>query len=177
MKLNYNREVMLNIIDKKPKNDLGKTAVMKMVFILQHVFNMSLGYSFDIYTYGPYAAEVSGELDALIYEGFIEADEYMFNNSLGYALKISEKGQASKGVLPFDDDEKISRVVNKFGKKKAKELELDSTIIFTRNRYIKNKWGDEKDEIIKDVHVIKPHFTTQAIRNAYDNLKNDGMLI
>jgi len=174
MKLNYNREVILNLISKKPK--LGKTAVMKMIFILQYVFDMDLGYEFDIYTYGPYCAEVLGELDALIYDNFIKADVYKYRNSLGYVLEITEKGESSKGNLSSEDMGKISNVLSYFGDKSAKELELDSTIIYTRWLYVKNKWGDNKDEIIGDVHEIKPHFPISVIGDAYDSLKNDGMI-
>jgi len=175
MKLQYSKEIILNILNKKP--DLGKTAVMKIIFILQHVFDVNLGYNFDIYTYGPYAAEVTDELEALIYEDFIKADIYTFNNYLGYKLNISEKGESSKGTLSTDDEQKINKVLLSFGDKKAKELELDSTIIYIRNLHMKNKWGDIKEDIIKDVREIKPHFSNNKIGKAYDNLKNSGMLI
>ena len=175
MKLNYNKEVILDILNKKP--ELGKTAIMKMIFILQNVFGMKLGYSFDIYTYGPYAAEVSEELESLIHSDLIDAEAYEYNNSWGYKLEISDKGKSSKGSLSPDDEKKISDVLLHFGSKTAKELELDSTIIYTRNRYIRNKWGDIKDEIISEVHEIKPHFSIEKIGEEYDKLKNNGMLI
>ena len=174
MKLSHNREVILRMIEKKP--ELGKTAVMKMVFILQYVYKMKLGYSFDIYTYGPYTAEVSDDLDSLICGRFIDAETYPYNNTLCYVFTANKKLKDLKSTLSPDDEQKISTVLKLFGDKKAKELELDSTIIYMKNSYVKNGWGDTKADIIKDVNEIKPHFSLDNIGRAYDILEKNNML-
>lgn len=91
-------------------------------------------------------------------------------------MVISKKGEDSKGTLPPDDKQKILRVLELFGDKTAKELELDSTIIYTKNRYVRNKWDEIKSDIISDVHEIKPHFAFDVIESAYDTLLKNGML-
>jgi len=175
MKFDYRKEVILRIVNKK--EDLGKTAVMKMVFILQRVFKMKLGYKFDIYTYGPYAAEVSGDLGILTYEGFVNENVYEYGKFSGYELSLSERGKSLDVELSPEDEKNINRVIELFGDKRAKDLELDSTIIYIRDLNIKNKWSASKEDIVDDVHEIKPHFDASEIAEAYDNLEKDGMLV
>jgi len=47
--------VISSIVKLRP--GLGKTAMMKYIFLLQKVYKVPLGYDFEIYTYGPYASE------------------------------------------------------------------------------------------------------------------------
>ena len=174
MKLDYGKKVMLKVVNNKP--ELGKTSVMKIMFILQQVFSMKLGYSFNIYTYGPYAAEVTDDLETLIYNKLIDAEIYQYNNSMAYRLKITDNGKSLIDIFPSEEEDKISKVLALFGDKTAKELELDSTIIYTKNIYIKNNWNQKKEDIVGDVHEIKPHFKIETIQSAYDKLEEDGML-
>ena len=41
----------------------GKTAFMKMAYLLQELYEVPLGYRFSLYTYGPYSAEVLADLE------------------------------------------------------------------------------------------------------------------
>lgn len=174
MKLNFNYEIILNILDKKP--DLGKTAIMKMVYILQQVFDVKTNYSFGIYTYGPYSRDVSEDLDFLVYGQFVDAQIYEYEKFSAYKFSVSSKGIESKGTISQNDDKKISSVLELFGDKKVKELELDSTIIFINHQYNQNKWEKSKSEIISDVRDIKSHFTESEVGKAYDNLIKSNML-
>jgi len=174
MRLDYNKKVMLKLVNDKPA--LGKTSVMKMMFILQQVFGMKMGYNFNIYTYGPYAAEVTDDLETLIYNDFVGADIYEYNNYMAYRLSITDHGRGLLDVLSLDDEQKITKVLSLFGDKKVKELELDTTIIYAKNIYIKNCWDEKKEDIVDYVHEIKPHFTFETIQNAYEKLENEGML-
>ena len=173
MNLDYNKKIILNIINKK--ENLGKTAVMKMVFILQQVHNVNLGYKFDIYTYGPYAAKVTEDLEALIQRRLVDASIYEYNNSPAYKLAISNEGKNIISPLSEGDEQNILRVLDLFGEKKATDLELDSTIIYIKNRYVKNEWDLAKEDIVNDVHEIKPHFSCDAISSAYDSLERAGI--
>ena len=67
MSLSIRKSAILNLLQQNPK--LGKTAVMKAVFMLQQVKGIKLGYDFSIYTYGPYASDVMADIDDLVEEG------------------------------------------------------------------------------------------------------------
>ena len=174
-KQDFSKEVILKIISNRP--DIGKTAVMKMMFILQESYGLPLGHTFDIYTYGPYASSVTAELEHLIYTGFVDAVTYDYKNASAYKLNASQKGKDAVGAFSMDvesDDQKIRKVLDLFGSKNAKELELDSTIIYIKHQYAKDSWpASENDisEIINEVHSIKPHFTKHEIQNSYFSLK------
>ena len=170
MALDYNKRIISKIINDK--ENLGKTAVMKITFILQKIFGMKLGYNFNIYTYGPYAADVTEDLEALIYDNYVDANMSNYKNSKAYRLTIKEFGKSAIGVLDPKDEENIKKVLDIFGGKNAKELELDSTII-----YVKNQWNEEMYGVIKDVREIKPHFTEEEIESAYRQLEKNKMLV
>ena len=169
MRLDDNRNLILNMI--KEKEEIGKTAVMKYIFFLQRIFGLKLGYSFDIYTYGPYSSDVSGDLDSLIFYGFVDAEIYSYNKSSAYKLKISEKGEEIRAELSPDERQKLCQVLDLFGDKKVRNLELISTILYFADLY--ERIGREDSEeygIIKNVKEIKPHFNLDEIEEEFENL-------
>ena len=54
-------DIIFELVSQKA--DLGKTAIMKFMFMLQQVYKVPLGYDFKIYTYGPYSSEVMDDMD------------------------------------------------------------------------------------------------------------------
>ncbi|MDI3312583.1 MAG: hypothetical protein QJR05_14315 [Thermoanaerobacterium sp.] len=56
---------------------LGRTALVKLIYILQEKFNVPIGYDFSLYTYGPFAKEILDDLDYLSY---LDAAKIMINN-------------------------------------------------------------------------------------------------
>lgn len=183
VRLDYSKMIMLDVVKrlneviKRPRT--GKTVVMKIIYILQRSFGVKLGHSFSIYTYGPYASSVSGELEDLIHSGYIEASIYYYQDSPAYELRITQKGQRAIELQAKDiegDNDTISSALELFGDKTAKELELDSTILFIRNQYERNGWlktDEDINDILASVKEIKPHFSDKEIRIAYDSLQSD----
>ena len=170
MRLDDNRNLILNMV--KEKEEIGKTAVMKYTFFLQRIFGLKLGYSFDIYTYGPYSSDVSGDLDSLIFYGFVDAEIYSYNKSSAYKLKITEKGEKIRAELSPDEKQKLHQVLCLFGDKKVRNLELVSTILYFADLY--ERIGQEDSEgysIIKNVKEIKPHFDLVEIEGEFENLR------
>src|SRR5690242_13151493 len=69
---------------------LGKTALQKMVFLLQRSFGVDCDYSYILYTYGPYSSDVARDLDVVAGFGGAKID-YDFSFA-GYEI---HPGQAS----------------------------------------------------------------------------------
>jgi len=172
MNLSHNENIILYVIERTP--GLGKTAAMKILYFLQQVKQMRLGYDFDIYTYGPYTSEVTDNLDTLISSGLIKSTQYSVNNSVnsyvGYELNISESGKEVIKELPNEDQNSIQDVLDFTKGKPAKTLELYSTIVFINQLYLKNKIPNNQEIIIDKVHEIKPHFDNKVILEAYNRL-------
>ena len=37
---------------------IGRTALQKLIYLLQELFNINCGYDFKFYTYGPFSSEI-----------------------------------------------------------------------------------------------------------------------
>jgi hypothetical protein len=172
MNFQYNKNIILNILDKKP--NLGKTAIMKIIFMLQQVKKMNLKYDFEIYTYGPYSSEVTEDVESLIQNQLVDSSMYLYNNYVGYRLSISENGRSALSVLDESDENKINEILYFVEGKTAKDLELYSTIIYVNNLYVKNSWVEQ--DVISNVHEIKPHFSYVKISDAYHKLKKENYI-
>lgn len=144
---------------------IGKTAIMKCVFFLQTIYNVPLGYRFEIYTYGPFSSEVMEELDYARQLGYIEIHWTFYPSGMqGYS--ISAKTRESTN---YDDE--LDKVIDTFGSKSARELELLSTVLFIRNNHDINKWSVSKDSICSEVQEIKPRFSREEIERGYEFMK------
>lgn len=169
MTMTHEKSIILNIIDQNPK--MGKTAVMKVVFMLQQVKKLNMGYDFSIYTYGPYSSDVTDDVDELISDGLITSTMYPYQNYIGYELNISSEGKSVIQALQQDEQVAIKDVLDFVDGKNAKELELYSTIIYVDDLYTKNGWPNEEGGIVSKVHEIKPHFDERVISGAFKELK------
>jgi len=52
---------------KKCEYKIGRTALVKLIYLLQEKLNVPVGYDFSLYTYGPFAKEILDDLDYLSY--------------------------------------------------------------------------------------------------------------
>lgn len=170
--------VMAEIV--KERSGLGKTAMMKYIFILQQVFKVPLGYDYEIYTYGPYSSEVMQDIQLAADYDVFEIHETIFSNGhYGYRLEPSAKTTETINVAREFVQGYISpihRVVELFGHKSAKELELSSTIIYVYHNHLHNGWEITNDKVSNSVHRIKPHFSLQDIQLEYEDLQKENML-
>lgn len=177
---NLNRRVSLisKITEMNP--GLGKTAMMKLVFLLQTVCKIPLGYDFNIYTYGPYSSEVMEDIDWARYQDIISIETVIYpTGHTGYNLKPSINikkimQEESKFIAIYQPE--IEKVVSIFGNKTAKELELLTTIVYLYQNYIMNHWECNIEEVSKNVHEVKPHFHISEIRKEYTYLEDLGFL-
>ena len=157
--------------------NLGKTAMMKYIFLLQQVYKVPTGYDYEIYTYGPYSSEVAGDINLASDFGIIEAT--YSSKHAGFELKpTSQTKSYIDKEKDFIDEHSgsISEVIELFGRKSAKGLELSSTIVYVYSNRSFNKWGTSFEEVTNYVKAIKPHFDIEAIKAEYMNLESLGIL-
>ncbi len=171
MNLGNRKNIIVNMLQKNP--GMGKTAVMKAMFMLQQVKGISLGCDFAIYTYGPYAAEIMEDIDELLSEGVLSSEIYQSHNYIGYKLKTTDKGSKAAVGLKNKETQAMENILDFVRGKTAKELELYATVIYIDNLYLKNGWSGNggAESVVKKVHEIKPHFTGDQIKDAYSQLK------
>lgn len=170
--------IISEIITLKP--GIGKTAMMKFIFLLQIVYKIRLGYDFGIYTYGPYSSGVMEDIDWAKHQDIISMEMVIYpSGHSGYSLKPSSNTEKileeeKKYISTYFQD--IEKVISLFGDKTAKELELLTTIIYLYQIYIKNNWKCGLEEVSKNVHEIKPYFDISDIQREYLYLDKLGLL-
>ena len=87
----------ISIITELAKRDanIGKTAMMKFLYLLQTVYSVPLGYDFEIYTYGPYSQAVMSDIEFADYTGSIYISPVEYPNGLnGYRINATDSGKA-----------------------------------------------------------------------------------
>lgn len=162
---------------KKSHNKIGRTALVKLIYLLQEKFKVPVGYDFSLYTYGPFAKEILDDLDYLTYLEAVEVEvadgRYDIlpgeNSAIDYIDKKAE---------PFieENKEKIRDIVEKFGPLPAKSLELMTTIHFVINDYKENNSPFTDQDIAKLIHEIKPYFSEDEVLKKIEELKNDELI-
>lgn len=156
------------------KPELGKTAMVKYLFLLQQVYKLPLNYDFEIYTYGPYASEVMEDISLAERQDVISIETVPYPGHMGYSIRA--KNYTDDKNFSTDVENGITELLELFGGKKAKELELSTTIIYLYHNSKMNSWDCDKETITNYVHEIKPHFTLETIEDEYDNLEKNGIL-
>lgn len=178
MKTNDRMAFITEIARRSP--DIGKTGMMKYLYILQSVGKVPLGYDFEIYTYGPYCQTVMSDIEFAEFADYVKVAAVTYQNGMsGYHISTGDKSgellERDTAILSTYERE-IDRVVNFFGGKTAKELELYSTTVYVTQSFVSNHWGNSKSEICRSVQEIKPHFSINAISDAYDDLIENHFL-
>lgn len=165
MNLSNRKNAIIKMLQENP--GMGKTAVMKTIFMLQQVKHIDLGCEFSIYTYGPYNADVMEDIDELVSDGLLSSSAYSYKDYIGYTLSATDSGEKAVSSLEDEDTAAFKEILDFVRGKSAKELELYSTIIYIEDWYLKNKKANDVPAIVKKVHEIKPHFSEETIHKAY----------
>lgn len=169
--------VIVRLAEKMPAGTpLGRTALMKLVYFLQTVKSVPLGYRFSLYTYGPFDAEVLADLEQVQQRQGVESKTVLYSGGYGYEITPGDKAerirqQADDFVKKYDAS--IHAVVDEFRSYTPAMLELASTLMFASREASGNM---QKEELIQRVHQIKPRFSIAQIAEQWESLKQKGYL-
>lgn len=153
-------------------SQFGKTSLMKFVYLLQELKGVNMGYQYSLYTYGPFTAEVLGDLDYTEFIGGVDV-EYLGDENGGYAITSGDEAddireRAKDELSQWRKD--IEELVLEFGGLKSRDLELISTTIYAY-RDAKNDEDDiKKEDLIGRVQRIKPKFDRTKINTEIEGL-------
>jgi uncharacterized protein len=158
------------------KRKLGKTAMQKLVYLIQELENVPVGYSFHFYHYGPYSSGLAGDLEFVSSLQGIQINYdpllNMYNISNGdKAQVLVKKSEDFMNRYTYE----INQILNAFGSKRAEELELIASIVYTW-KAVNEENSHQEQHIIGQVAELKPKFTLQEIHAALENLKTRGYL-
>ncbi|MDB4948888.1 MAG: hypothetical protein JWM27_1537 [Gemmatimonadetes bacterium] len=156
------------------RNDglFGKTALQKYVYLLQALFGVDCDYDFPLYTYGPFSADLLGDLDTV--EGLGGVRVSYLPAVGGYEIAPGEKSalirHKAAGFLN-QAAPKIDQLLADFGGFSAKDLELRATIVYADRDARRRRHPRSEEALVRTVQGIKPHFTTQTIAGAVRELR------
>lgn len=166
MELRDRIEFVAEIARQKRGRDgrLGKTALMKLVYFLQEVFDVDLGYRFSLYTYGPYASEVMSDIDFAEAQGAIIVS---YDDERGYEIAATSAGCRGQSVTGHASS--LNRLFELFGNLNARELELRSTIVYLAK-------DCQRSDLPAAVQKIKPKFSKAEIELAIKELVDQHVI-
>ena len=169
-------ELTTQLQDISPQ--LGKTAMQKMVYILQAVYGISFGYDYRFYTYGPHSADLSGDLKIIEYHGGIEI-RFVSSEARGYRIRqganhsqFIEKAAGAIGRAR----QKMNLAIDEFGLYNARELELRSTIIYVHQDSRDNNTQHSRDDFVRLIHNLQPRFDLSCIETVIASLEMKGFI-
>ncbi len=150
---------------------LRKTSLMKMIYLLEELHDVDVGYRFGIYTYGPFDAQVLEDLDVL---GSMDVLEVKRDpDGWGYQIQASGEAdgvKANAADFLAEHSERVDALFEEFGDKSAVDLELESTIVFVHKRAVEKDQDPTPDSVAKIVNGLKPKFTRSHIKKTYERL-------
>ncbi|MDG4601998.1 MAG: hypothetical protein P9C48_07480 [Defluviicoccus sp.] len=171
---NLRQSVIAAIVRRRA--GLGRTAIMKLAYFLQTLRGIPLGYSFRIYTYGPYDGQVLDDLQAVESLGAVSSQYYEYQYGTGYLIFASDKAGEIAQQADKEYGQDLDEVVAQFGDRGAVELETASTIVFVDRQTAKGGQRQTADDLANAVHEIKPHLDIQRILDEVGRLKAKGWL-
>lgn len=174
-KIPWQKYGIISYLAKEMKDlnvQFGKTSVQKMIYILQEIYKVNIGYKYILYNYGPYSPDLASDLD---YIAALDGVEISWVNSGGYDIKPGRKNdifiEKSSSFIE-ENKERIEEALKIFGKYNTKELELRATIIYIIREYDEL----EIDELAEKVHNLKPYFSAEKVKLTVQELQENGCL-
>ena len=168
--------IVATLVSAAPDQTLGRTALMKLLFLLTTIKDVPLGYRFRMYTYGPFDSEVLSDVD---YAARLDAlSVEMERHVNGYAYLI-RPGEAIDGIMyrakEFLDryGNEIQWTIDNFVTSSAGRLEMLSTIIYVNNKLEVSS----NDDLARVVKEMKPRFSEETIRASVGELQEMGVLV
>ncbi len=156
----------------------GKTALQKLVYLIQETQGVPSGYQFSFYNHGPFSTELAADLAYLSWVGAVRVS-YVNERRAGFAIRTGPKAEeALADATPFLDRyrDHIDRVIADFGAMIAKDLELRATIVFVEKDFRRRGRRLDEQTLGKKVEELKPQFSPSEISAAIRELATKGYI-
>jgi uncharacterized protein YwgA len=147
---------------------LGKKAMQKLVYLLQEIGSVPLGYRFNFYTYGPYSSDLSGDLDIVALRDGVSVSYEAAENSYAICPGSRNESVVQSGIVFLKKHHKgIKETLDLFGRRSAKELELIATVVFL------HRHGEPLNRhIAPKVKELKPKYDSDTISAAVEEVRS-----
>lgn len=152
--------------------ELGKKALQKKVHLIQELGGVESGYRFSFYTYGPYSRNLAGDLDVIANSGgaIVSYDSFDNRYQIGAGEFTSQMMDMGKEFVEANRSS-IEKVIDTFGRRSAKGLELISTIAHL-HRHLPEKEFQDDERLAERVAKLKPKYSESEIGNAIGEVRD-----
>lgn len=171
---------MLPALASKSKGGyMGRTALMKYMYLLQTVRGVPLNYRFTLYSYGPFDSDVLSDLSTAEALEAVKTKLELYAGGYGYRIKPGRNAKwlerrGEKFLARYSKD--IDWVVKKFGAFTSAELELVGTIVYVDQEATGGRKRVDLEQIAKLVHEVKPHFSQAKVLQYARQLAEQSIL-
>lgn len=170
------RYEMIAALAARVRGGMGRTEVMKFLYFLQTLKGVPLGYTFSLYAYGAFDAQVLMELDVAERRGFVKNTLCRSQYGYGYQISPGETTTPDQGQWKAHEDA-LEWVVKEFGTGSAADLEMASTIVFADQEARAAGKTHSSSELATIVRAIKPYLDNNRVMAEITRLRNAGLLI
>lgn len=178
--INDFRRALIPVLAAKSKGGyLGRTALMKYMYLLQILRGVPLGYRFTLYSYGPFDSDVLADLSVAEALEAVESEVELYSGGYGYRIRAAHNAKwleksYEKFLRKYEKD--VDWVVRNFGSFSSAELELVGTIIYVDRESRSPNKKMALDQVAKLVHEVKPHFSREKVLQYARRLADGSML-
>jgi uncharacterized protein len=177
---NESRLALISLLAQKSRGEqMGRTALMKYMYLLQTLRGVPVGYNFTLYSYGPFDSDVLADLSAAEALDVVKTELELYSGGYGYKIKSDDNAEwlqkrAAKFLAKYSKD--IDWVIRKFGAFTSAELELVGTVVYVDREAAGDKGKTKLEQIAKLVHEVKPHFSVEKVLYYARQLADQGVL-
>lgn len=160
---------------------IGKTILEKMLYLLQVLCKVDVGYDFEFYTYGPYSSQILNDLTQVEHWRGLKVERI---SDLLNGYKITTDSKASffieKGRALIDTpqiDQALKNIINIFGAYSAKDLELLATIVYVDQEIKMDENIPSQEQIFEIVKQLKPRFSDAEVNLRIEFLHKNNFIL
>jgi len=167
------------LIERSSAGCIGRTALMKYMYFLQTLRSLPLGYSFSMYSYGPFDSAVLSDLTSAEVLGIVETSPVQFSGGYGYRIKTgAQAASAKKNAASFlaKHENDIEWLFSTFGPLNSAELELTSTIVYVDQEFADSHEQLSMSQMATRLQEIKPHFGREKVDGFVETLLERNIL-
>lgn len=166
-------------VQEKRGAPVPRTVLMKMLYLLQEVMQVPLGYQFRFYNYGPYDARVLNDIavaqawNALIENCVEEASFYSYEIQVGSG---ADAFMSQHQAIIDKYCEPIQTVASHFAQYGAAEMEIVATLVWIDQIWYRQNHRGSIDELQREFALMKHRLAERDISQFIQILLKIGAL-
>lgn len=155
----------------KKQGKLGRTAMMKLLYFLQELKSVDLGYNFTLYAYGPFDSDVLQDLSYATSLGVVRSRLVAYATGHGYEIEPGDGTASAAADFEREHPEELDWASQHFGTRSAAGLELDSTLVFVDREAQEAGSTIADTDVVERVKSIRPPFERSEIEERLSFLR------